>query len=846
MATPNAAQQQFARAQAQFAQALASRNPLAITKASQALARATRTYRAQQKPPSSKPSSVVPRVTRGKMVDQPAPPRQQAFPSQSSLDYYTQNGQVNLIEVAQVKDTRALSEARQLWGDKEVDRAIHLAKTPVTREVFERKEFQQQLTPSTRKNIRIIEPVPAKEYYRMTPDMKADHYPEGIKAEIYAELGPGAQKHVYPELTLWKQLTPWEEEKGEVATTKNVLAWEAELLVPGVYTAKHWKKLSGLEKGAGIALDLASIIPGATLASAARRAGASIPQTLAKVAVVEAKAPIDTILHPRQAVKPWAHTAEVALHPRGVPMAGTEVRSMTVQVPVKEMGAAKDAMAARDILMDKSVQGIGPTAVVGNKQITLTTTSLQNVVKGVAVHSTPDIRPFMKGAVIKEGREGGLFVAPNIHSRFTRASAFGDIPKGGIPGALIITDKKILAKLSPTGKIFDASVEMEKLLKAGEVLPSPSQFLFTRDVLGNRLTLAVIGEPLSKRQIAALKFMGPKDVVKGIFKAPYKIKGNQPIDKLVDLAQEEKRLKRQLKAVKSSGNKKEIHRLESEISDINTRARNIAAEIDRAGRAARPNALRPVAVSFDDFTLDQVYREYARRDPEAFARWVNGHPKDTRQEILSALPPRTRKTIERKLGSRVAGPKRYSGSSEYRERVLQEHYPGEQRVEDFPSQHETKPGRVAIPDGDTVVGKVTVPKTSRKDTDETVKTRQYRSSDIVIKEVKGKPPKGERGSVSWNQGVVRITITPPYREGSQDVHYERRDPPAKGKGSPQGSIKVTRGKAPEVIELGMGATGVIIKNGKTMLYGSQKQQRGPGLLLPSGKLVKQKRGSVLK
>ena len=120
-----------------------------------------------------------------------------------------------------------------------------------------------------------------------------------------------------------------------------------------------------------------------------------------------------------------------------------------------------------------------------------------------------------------------------------------------------------------------------------------------------------------------------------------------------------------------------------------------------------------------------------------------------------------------------------------------------------------------------------------------------RKSDIVVKEVKGKPPKGERGSVSWNQGVVRITITPPYREGSQDIHYERRDPPVTGKGSPQSSIKVTRGTAPEVIELGMGVSRVTIKNGKSMVFGPQQQPRGPGLLLPNGRLVKQKRGSVL-
>jgi len=60
---------------------------------------------------------------------------------------------------------------------------------------------------------------------------------------------------------VWQSLTPWEESKGETATLKGVGTMAAELVVPGVYQARHWNEMSNADKALSIALDVVSLIP---------------------------------------------------------------------------------------------------------------------------------------------------------------------------------------------------------------------------------------------------------------------------------------------------------------------------------------------------------------------------------------------------------------------------------------------------------------------------------------------------------------------------------------------------------------------------------------------------------
>jgi len=99
--------------------------------------------------------------------------------------------------------------------------------------------------------------------------------------------------------------------------------------------------------------------------------------------------------------------------------------------------------------------------------------------------------------------------------------------------------------------------------------------------------------------------------------------------------------------------------------------------------------------------------------------------------------------------------------------------------------------------------------------------------------------------VSYEDGIVSVKINPPYREGTQDIDYDRLKVTRKGKGSQEATLKVTGGKAPKLIQLSRGISKTSILKGKRMTHTRQGVQRGPGLMDSRGKVHKQRRGSVI-
>ncbi|MFQ5925383.1 MAG: hypothetical protein ACE5IE_05245 [Dehalococcoidia bacterium] len=720
-----------------------------------------------------------------------------------------------------------------------------------------------KLSSNTRKSLRPVGEIPYKEWvgYLEKPEyMRAGLVPQ-VSAAAYAKLGPAAREAVSVKLSAWENFTPWREELGEKASSLGALTLAGEIIVPGVYLARRWGNLKPWERGAGIALDVASIIPGIALLSAGRRAGLGLTRAGGRTLLAEVKAPLTTILHPIQSAKILAYPIETALRLKKLPLSAAELRVHTIKIPVKTIGTPMEAKLARDILMDQALKGKGPTVLVGGRRIVVTPTALQKVTAGVGVHTAGDMRPFLGGAIIAKGREGGLFVSSSLHSRFTIASAFGDMAKKGMPGALIITDKRILSRLVPSGKIYRGTVEMEKVLRAGERLPAPSQILFTRDMSGRKLALLIIGEPLSKRQIAKLKIMGSVDLVRDIFRPSYRIEVRL-LDQLADIGKEAKAVEKELKLAKKAGNLKRTKVLKAKLDELNSTARRLTKQIDRA-TAGR---VRAGVLGFGDFLDTDMYRDYATRDPDGFAKWVKGHGAKTRKRILGNLPPRTRATILRRIaaaGRALTRGRTYSGSDESRAR-LQRYYkartdryytfPAPPDITRLPTTRERMIPRVAVP---ILRGLQEMPpRTPARVPSKPPMTipprlppgRPYRPK-IEIKRVVGRP-KTNPGVISWKQGVVRITIKPPYRRGRQDVAYTRIKPPTKGRGSPQLTITVKRGKPPKKIELGMGVTKATIIRGKRIDFartpkGELVKHRGPGLLRDDGKIVRQKRGSVL-
>lgn len=113
---------------------------------------------------------------------------------------------------------------------------------------------------------------------------------------------------------------------------------------------------------------------------------------------------------------------------------------------------------------------------------------------------------------------------------------------------------------------------------------------------------------------------------------------------------------------------------------------------------------------------------------------------------------------------------------------------------------------------------------------------------LKIERVEGIPP--NPGVISYEDGVVKVTIPPPYR--TEDIGYDRLLVTRKGKGTQEATLKVTGGKAPRLVELSRGIDRTSILRGKHMTHSRQRySQRGPGILDRSGRLHKQRRGSVI-
>ena len=645
-------------------------------------------------------------------------------------------------------------------------------------------------------------PISMEAWTEMPGHLKEHFYVSHVEvpSAVYRRLGPEAKKMATPKLSFWESLTPWEEELGERASVAGVATMGAEVIIPGAYLARHWSTLQPWEKGVGIAVDVASLIPGLTFASALRRAGTSTVKSIGKTVLAEVQAPITMVMHPVESLKSIIYPLESVTRPGMVPLTAFEVRYHTVKIPVGQIGSAREAMAARDVLV-----ATGGVVEVGGREIALTRTALQDVVQGVAVHTTPDVRQFMHGSTVHIGKEGGLYVSPTLHSKFSLSSAFGDLPKGGMPGAIIITDKKILARLQPSGKVYRGQVEMERVLGVGERLPPPSQILISRTASGQKLTLAVIGPKISKAQIARLRVMGSKDVVRDIFSPSWKAtRITRDMDDLVELGLQARKLEKELALARGTRTPAEMARLESSLKTLDHRALALARRVGRQADVGRP--LRPVALGYGRPLMERVYGEYAERDPEGFARVMRRMTADGRREVLAGLEPRMardmRARVER-VSPNVVVPRVYAG-------LQRIEVPGEPPRPPRPPAPPPRPPRPPAP-----------PRPPRPPAPPPTIPRLGEMKDEAGRRL-------GMGSITWKQGLWWITVYPPYRAGN--MRYTK-NPPAgatmvRGPGSAQKTITKLGINVPEGLLLDMGIMDVRIgKHGRRIKFKRDVKQR---------------------
>lgn len=116
--------------------------------------------------------------------------------------------------------------------------------------------------------------------------------------------------------------------------------------------------------------------------------------------------------------------------------------------------------------------------------------------------------------------------------------------------------------------------------------------------------------------------------------------------------------------------------------------------------------------------------------------------------------------------------------------------------------------------------------------------------ELKIERVEGIP--SNPGIITYNAGIVKVIMNPPYREGTDDIDFELLEKPQRGKGSQEDTLRVQRGKkAPRRLELSRGVVRTTILGGKKMQHSRQYPQRGPGIVTKSGRVIRQRRGSVL-
>ena len=353
------------------------------------------------------------------------------------------------------------------------------------------------------------------------------------------------------------------------AITKEVLL--AQIPIYGTY--RNWGQSPGWMNGVGVAADIATIIPVVGQFSGAVRSGAKVPAILRSVAVAEVMGPIRAIQNPIRAAKSFVDPLEI-LVPKKIPLAAFEIKTNTIRVPgatahvpspftiaiPKEllvdigMGAKKTAvylddipdlaarnriaalMEARDTVTRAAVQGDDAKAIFtvgdGLAEVKIKSPPFQKTTSAGAVHSSDDIRPFIKGEVVVSGTEGGLFVAEGAKSRFIKAPATGtktpsqeitdavnagQLPDKAMPGFILFRDEKVLDSLKGSNKLWQGNAEIELVIPDKTVIPQVSQLIHTRLADGTRAHIGVVGTPFTQTEMLKLKLVGARETITGMF-----------------------------------------------------------------------------------------------------------------------------------------------------------------------------------------------------------------------------------------------------------------------------------------------------------------------------------------
>ena len=368
-------------------------------------------------------------------------------------------------------------------------------------------------------------------------------------------------------------------------------------------------------------------------ASSTARTGVKGSRVALAVAEMEMANPLTALVDLPGTARTLIGPARTLLGPRRIPIAVAEIRTSTVRVPTTPSGGSATTvkvpgsvtsqaipsdvkLASNDAVLD-AIQGNKATVNFGDEagKVEITPAKAQKVIGAAAMTASPDIRPFINGVEI-QGREGGLFVANSLHTRFSASSAFGE--SGGaftadaaqverlkqlgvgkkqanapMNGGLIIRDPEALKVLKgatdPDGtpKLFNNQAELEAVIPDGFQLPRVSQVIRTTDGSGKTIWLGIVGEPFSPLEIAKLKFYGPAETIKSIFRPAGKFKGGTAGEVIPDevgkLIVQAEKLEDQIRIARIAGKADDITDLTKRLRETRRAADTQLARVRSAG-----------------------------------------------------------------------------------------------------------------------------------------------------------------------------------------------------------------------------------------------------------------------
>lgn len=424
--------------------------------------------------------------------------------------------------------------------------------------------------------------------------------------------------------------------------------------IPIYGTIRTWDESPNWLRAVSVAGDLATFIPVVGQVSALRRAGATLPQVAQSVAIAEARAPFQAIRHPLTAAKATIDPLLTFVDPRRIPTATMETHAhtirfqaqqkvfdagqSTVRIPKAELEGIDPfgVKAASDIVALKAIRGeTAEAALPTGARLALTTPALQRITGPAAFNSTPDLRNWIVGTTIQGGKESkGLFVAPQMMSRFIGATstgalpeltrdakaaiALGKLPDKPIQGTVLIRDPGLLKQLQGSGKLYRGVAEVEQTLPPGTAIPPPSQFLITRAGDGTPAMVAVIGPPLTPGQIVKLKLVGPAETVAAIFRKPGRF-ARAP--EAVEFSQAQTISKRaeslalEAAEAKRAGNTARANQLFEEANQEGERAARLFENAQIRAGERFISKIKPAALYFGDQDINQALERLAEKPP---------------------------------------------------------------------------------------------------------------------------------------------------------------------------------------------------------------------------------------